>query len=312
LACLLANQRPASDWKNEEENGDLKQESAINDDEEKSENVIISVNNMQEENVHDLSCKDSSIQKTLLSNATRESTSQYIGDENTAVQTEETDGPAEIQLVDLGMECDVAANVLISVCGEISMGGDSNSFSGLRALENCGGKSSDFTGVHNSETSFGIDVENSNSNTHEIPLAGKGTEKCFDKSTDNILGSSVNQDSPHSDIVNNIDNFDTDSDDGGDDDDDDWERFMKLRKCKGRRKRCKIRRKKKERYRKAVVNKGAVCKYKNKRTRIMQAKKEKRSFTDSVEETIEQVISKFCYGNGKVECRKGKYRKVGL
>lgn len=302
LACLLANQRPASDWKKEETNGDLKQESSLNNNEEKCENVAISVNHMQDENVDDLSCKDRSIQKLLLSDSTGEETSWCVGDENTAIRTEKGDGPDEIQLVDIGMECDIAANVLISACGEMSVGGDSNSCSGIRALENCGGKSSDA----NSETSAGVDIGNNNANICEAPLTADGTGKFLDKSTDSILRNDVGQESLHSDTVNNIDNVYIDSDD------DDCEYFMKLRKFKGRKK-CKVRREKKRRYRKVVEKKGGIRKYKKKWTRIIQTKNEKKKKkTGSIEETIEQVISRFCYGNGKVDYRKGKYRKVSL
>lgn len=331
LACLLANQRPASDWKTVEQNSDLKQESPLNANEEKhkneAENITwrhnhyeqqgtrsetISINNMQGENVCGLSCKKSNIHDLLLSDmsttATGQSGSLYIGDENAAIKTEVPDGPAEIQLVDLGMECDVAANVLISTSGEIYMGGDSNSCNGIRALENCGGKSSKNPAVvHNSETSSGIDVENSNSNTCETPLTNKGTGKYFDKCSDSILGK--NGSPLNSDIVNNIGNFEISSED------DDLGNTMKLRKFKDstRRKRCKIKtvQEKKEMYRKVVVRKGAICKHKNKRTRTIQGAKKKKTVSDSVEETIEEVISKFCYGNGTVECRKGNYRKVG-
>jgi hypothetical protein len=284
LACLLANQRPASDWKTEEKNGDLKQESSLNDNEEKCENVAISADHKQDENVDDLSL--------LLSESAGEATGRCVGDGSTAIQTGKGEGPDEIQLVDLGMECDVAANVSISACGEMLVGGDSNSCNGIRALENCGGKSSDA----NPETSAGVDVGNS-SNIHEAPLTTDGTGKFLGKSPDNILGNGVGQESLRSDIANDVDS---------NDDDDESEYFMKLRKFKGRKK-CKVRR-----YRKAVGKKGGIRKHKKKRTRIIRTRNgKKKKKTGSIEETIEQVISRFCYGNGKVEYRKGKYRKVG-
>jgi hypothetical protein len=328
LACLLANQRPASDWKKAEQNSNLKQESPCNAFEEKRENEVenvswcsnhyeqqdarsetTSINNIQEENVCGSSCKNSNIQDLLLSDVSTSATEQSSNlctDKNAAMKTEESGRPAEIQLVDLSMECDVAANVLISACGEISMGGDSNSCSGLRALVNCSVESCKSPAVHNSETSSGIDVENSNSNTCVTPLTSEGTGKCFDKSNDSVLGKNVS--AINSDIGSNLDNFELSTDD-------DLENTVKLRKFKnsaGRKQRkVKTVQEKKEIYKKMVVRKGAVCKYKNRRTRIIRGAMKKKTVSDSVEETIEEVISKFCYGSGRVEYKKGNYRKVG-
>lgn len=322
LACLLANQRPASVGKKQDSNN-VKQESVLNESEKKheikAENVTcqpnhhehqdtgsetLSINSVQGENVCGLSCKENTVQDLSLSDVGTSITSQSnnlcIGDENAVLKTEEADELAVIHLVDLSMECDVAANVLISTYGEISVGGDSNSCSGIRVLENCSGKSSrNAAAVHNSETSSGIDVENSNSNT------GERIEKYLDKSSDCIQGNITSQGSLNSDIVNNVENFEIDSDK------DDWKK-VKLRKYSKRRKQHKteLLQQKKERYRK-VITKGAVHKYKNKSTRIIKTPKEKKKITDSVEETIEEVISKLCYGNGAVEYKKGKYRKVG-
>lgn len=328
LACLLANQRPTSDWKKVEQNSDLKLESPLNAVEDKHENVtyshnhyeqpgtgseMISRSNIQGENICDLSCKESNnIQDLLLPNittfATQQSCSVYISDENAAIKSEEPAGPAEIKFVDLSMECDVAANVLISTYGEILVGGDSNSCSGIRILENCDTESSKMPAlIHNSETSSGIDVENSNSNTSEMPVTSEGTGKYLDKSSDSLVDKNV---SPvNSDIVNNVGNFEISSDK------DDFEYSAKLRKFKDstQRKRCKIKRvhKKKKMCRKVGVRKGAVSKYKNKRTRLIEGAKKNKTVSDSIEETIEEVISKFCYGNGALECRKGSCRKVG-
>ncbi|XP_021928095.1 E3 ubiquitin-protein ligase SHPRH isoform X2 [Zootermopsis nevadensis] len=322
LACLLANQRPVSDWKKVEQNSDLKQESILNANEEKYKNEVENITwhhkdyeqqgtkSEKGENVCDLSCKKSNIQDLLLSDmsttVTGQSGSLYVDDKNDTIQSEEPNRLAEIQLVDLRMECDVAANVLISTCGEISLGGDSNSYGGIRTLENCSIKSSKSTAVvHNSENSSGIGVENSNSNTCKTPLTSECTRKYFDKINDSILGKNVSP--PDSDIVNNIGNFEISSED-------DLGNTMKLRKFKDRtrRKRCKIKpvQEKKEIYQKVDVRKGSVCKYKNKRKRVIQGAQKKKTVSDSVEETIEEVISKFCYGNGTVEYRKGVYRKV--
>jgi hypothetical protein len=322
LACLLANQRPPSDWSKDEENGDLKQESVFNASEEKYENGeqqdtgSATVNNIQVENVCDLPCKKTNTQDLLMPDlntvATEQSTRLYDDDdENSAIKTEEPDRLTEIQLVDLKMECDVAANVLISTCGEISMGGDSNSSSGIRGLGNCVPKSSENT-VVNFEVSSGIGVENSNSNTHETLFTSEGPGKHVDEGSDCILGSNVSQGFLHSDIVNNIDNFEIDDDD----DDDDWGNTVKAENIKDRKRRnqCKIKpvQDRKERSGKVVVEKGTVCKYRNKRARVIVAIKEKKTFADPVEETIEEVISKFCYDNGRVKYKKGKYRKVSL
>jgi len=324
LACLLANQRPPSDWIKCEENGDLKQESVFNANEEKYENGTwhpnhqeqqetksATVNNIKGENVCDLHCKKTNTQDLLLPDvdavATEESTILYAGDGNSAIKTEEPDRLTEIQLVDLRMECDVAANVLISTCGEISMGGDSNSSSGIKGLRNCFQKSNE-SPVVNSEVSSGVDVENSNSNTHETFVTREGTSKHVDKGSDCFLGSNVSQGSLHSDIVNNIHNFEIDSDES------DWGNFVKAKNIKRRtqRNQRKIKpvREKRERCRKVAIKEGTVCKYRNKRTRIIVAIKEKKTFSDPIEETIEEVISKFCYDNGRVKYKKGKYRKV--
>lgn len=326
LACLLANQRPLSDWSKAEESGDLQQESVFNDNEEKYENGTLhpnrceqqdtgsaTVNNIRGENICDLPLKKTNTQDLLLPDmdtvASEQATSLYDGDENSAIKTEEPDRLTEIQLVDLRMECDVAANVLISASGEISMGGDSNSSSGIKGLGNCVPKSSE-NSIVNFEESSGIDVENSNSNTHETLVTSEGTGKHADKGSDCILGSNVSQGLLHSDIVSNIDNFEID------DDDDDWGNTVKAENSKDRKQRnqCKIKsvQKRKEGYGKVVVKKGTVCKYRNKRARVIVAIKEKRTFTDPVEETIEEVISKFCYDNGRVKYKKGKYRKVSL
>jgi hypothetical protein len=325
LACLLVNQRPPGDWSKDKENGDLKQESVLNVNEEKYENGTyhpnhceqqdagsVTVNSIQAENVCDLLCKETSTQDFLLPDkntvTTEQSASLCTDNESSAIKTEEPDRLTEIQLVDLRMECDVAANVLISTCGEISLGGDSNSNSGIRDLGNCGQKSSENTVIVNSEVSLGIDVENSTSNIHETPVTSECTGKRFDKGSDCIRGSNVSQGSVHSDIINNIDNFEIDSDE------DDWGIFVKADNIKGckRRNQCTIKpvQERKERCRKVVVKKGTVCKYRSKRARIIVAIKEKKTFTDPIEETIEEVISKFCYDNGRVKYKKGKYRKV--
>jgi SNF2 family N-terminal domain. len=324
LACLLANQRPPSDWSKDEENGDLKQESVFNANEEKSENSTwypnhheqqvtgsATVNSIQRESICDLPYKNTSTQDLLLPDVdtvvTEQSTSLYAGDKNSAIKTEEPDRVTEIQLVDLRMECDVAANVLISTCGEISLGGDSNSSSGIRGIGTCFQKSNENT-VVNSEVSSGVDIENSNSNTHETCVTSEGASKQVDKGSDCIQGTNVSQDLLHSDIVNNIHNFEIDSDE------DDWGNFVKAENIKGctRRNQCKIKpvQERKERCRKVVVKKETLCKYRNKRTRIIVAIKEKKTFSDPVEETIEEVISKFCYDSGRVKYKKGKYRKV--
>ncbi|XP_069684447.1 E3 ubiquitin-protein ligase SHPRH isoform X2 [Periplaneta americana] len=319
LACLLANQRPVT-VSNTEDISDSKNVSLLFGDEINYENKVENVCGQTEDLVNARK-EETDVQRSSLCSGyvsgIEPSTSSSTDKTYTSIIEKGPDDSSNFQWINVGMECDVAANVLISTCNE-SLSGDSNSCSDVRVLENHILPSSKTSTVKKeSERSSGIDMENNNSNTCEMPVSEECTKKYQNGKSDCNLNDFICTYATTSNTINDTEHFYIDSDDDDydcdDDDDEDWESSVRYKRLRvGRqKKKSKMRavRKMKDRCTNVIARKSSISNYKDKKARKIQRRKSKM-FTDPVEETIEEVISKFCYGKGAVKNKRGRLRAV--
>ena len=281
LACLLANPRPASDF--EEKKKEVKEEPEHNSSEEEPKSSELQ-NTTEDTNDPDVKIK------IIFNTVKNENTvglptdTSISNSANDSFMTENTgDCQEELQIVE--MKSDVAANVMVS-CDD------------------------------------SYDVETSSiCNTKPIKDCAKNSSILSSTSSQSPCNDSGYQNSLTSDILHDIENYGLDSDecvDFNDEDDDpndeDWgnSRNLKFNTPKEGKRRTSYRNR---RYERKDINTDAnhdenrKC-VKRKAQKVH--KKYKRKQRDSIEGTIEEVITKYCGGKNESKGRRGKFREVSL
>ncbi|PSN49431.1 hypothetical protein C0J52_06590 [Blattella germanica] len=306
LACLLANQRPASDFKTVENN---ENSNGIKEENDSEPNVKIELNkltldgshanvkpetvNLTEENI-----STSNENVSTESNVKEQPKVDCVDNECFNIMSEEC---SEVQEVDYSMECDVAANVMVS-CND----GDSNSTNSVKMVDNSDSKNR----VIESGCNSLIDSGNNSSNTN------LSVNNSVNRSSDNNVEKSPKDDSGYhnsfgSAIMYDLENYrfsDEDESEEDDPNDEDWQTCIKFERLKdsGQRKKYKVRsvRGKKDAF-KSVDTKDTFKIHK--RTRAKQKTVQK---IDLIEATIEEVIAKFCGGKSSSRNRRTKIKEV--